>query len=159
MIMIIQVDTREKPAAIKKIVSEFDKQGISYFRSKLPCGDYMSLENAKFCIDRKQNLLELCKNVCQDHDRFIAELDRARQYGIKLVFLIEHSTSVKRLEDVMDWNNPRLKRYPLAVSGIRLYKILSVLEKTYNTKFYFCSKSKTGQMIIELLKANEGVLK
>lgn len=150
--MTIQIDTREKAAAIEKIVSEFDKQGISYFRSKLPCGDYMSLENAKFCIDRKQNLLELCKNVCQDRERFIAELNRARQYGIKLIFLIEHSASVKRLEDVMEWNNPRLKRYPLAVSGVRLYKILSVIEKTYNTKFYFCSKQQTGRAIIKLLR-------
>ena len=89
--MTIQIDSREKPKAIKKICETFDKQGITYFRSKLPCGDYMSMSNARFCIDRKQNLSEICKNVCQDHNRFIEELKRAATIGVELVFLIEHS--------------------------------------------------------------------
>lgn len=156
--MTIQIDTREKPKAIEKIVSTFEKQGAVYFRSKLTCGDYMSMDNARFCIDRKQNLTEVCGNVCQQHKRFIAELERARLLGIRLVFLVEHSPHIKCLEDVREWKNPRLKVSPLAVSGERLYKILSTIEKNYDTKFYFCSKAQTGQKIIELLKANEGVL-
>lgn len=153
--MTIQIDTREKPKAIEKIVSTFDRQGVVYFRSKLPCGDYMSIDNARFCIDRKQNLSELCGNVCQDHKRFIAELERARQCGIQLVFLVEHSPHIKCLEDVREWKNPRLKVSPLAVSGERLYKILSTIERNYQTKFYFCSKAQTGNQIISLLKENE----
>lgn len=150
--MTIQIDSREKPKAIKKICETFDKQGITYFRSKLPCGDYMSMSNARFCIDRKQNLSEICKNVCQDHKRFIEELKRAATIGVELVFLIEHSDSVKTLDDVKEWKNPRLKTSPLAVSGQRLYKILSTIEKNYNTKFYFCSKVQTGHVIVDLLR-------
>ena len=149
--MTIQIDSREKPKAIKNIVAEFDRQGIKYFVSKLPCGDYVSLDNARFAIDRKQNLLELCGNVCQDHKRFVSELKRANELGIRLVFLIEHSRNIRTLDDVKGWVNPRLKTSPLAVSGERLYKILSTLEKTYNTKFYFCDKASTGKRIIEML--------
>lgn len=152
--MTIQIDSREKPKAINLIKSTFEEQGITYFVSKLPVGDYMSLDNARFAVDRKKNLLEVCGNVCQDHKRFIAEIKRAQEYGIKLVFLVEHSNKIKSLDDVWNWVNPRLKKSPMAISGERLYKILSTLEKTYNTKFYFCSKAETGNKIIELLDKN-----
>lgn len=149
--MTIQIDSREKARAITKIVAEFDSQGITHFISKLPCGDYCSLDNARFCIDRKQNLNELVSNVCQQHKRFTAELERADKLGIRLIFLVEHSPYIKTLEDVRKWKNPRLKVSSLAVSGERLYKILTTLESHYNTKFYFCSKNQTGAKIIELL--------
>ena len=105
--MIIQIDSREKAKAIQKILAQFDSDCVQYFVSKLPVGDYMSLDNAKLCIDRKQNLSELCSNVCQQHDRFRAELQRANQYGIKLVILCEHGGQIKSLEDVINWKNPR----------------------------------------------------
>lgn len=154
--MNIQIDSREKEHAIKAIKGEFDKQGINYFVSKLPVGDYISLDNARFAIDRKQSLLEVCQNVCQDHERFVGELIRASQYGIQLVFLVEHGYGIKSLDDVRLWKNPRLKKSKMAVSGERLFKILSAIEKTYNTHFYFCSKPETGRKIIELLNANRG---
>lgn len=150
--MTIQIDSREKARAITKIIAEFDRRGVTHFVSKLPCGDYCDLDNARFCIDRKQNLNELVGNVCQQHKRFIAELERANQLGIKLVFLVEHSNQIKILEDVRSWKNPRLRISPDAVSGERLYKILATIEKRYNTKFHFCSKVQTGAKIIELLR-------
>lgn len=152
--MTIQIDSREKQKAIANIIKEFDRQGVTHFSSKLPVGDYMSLDNARFAVDRKQSLLEVCSNVCQDHKRFINELKRANEYGIRLVFLVEHSQNIKCLNDVLKWVNPRLKNFPLAVSGERLYKILSTIEKNYDTKFYFCDKAHTGQRIIELLNGD-----
>ncbi|MBQ4187426.1 MAG: ERCC4 domain-containing protein [Firmicutes bacterium] len=150
--MIIQVDSREKPRAIKRILEEFDRQGVQYFVSKLPQADYMSLDNPRLLIDRKQNLLELCQNVCQQLDRFTAELKRAQKYGQHIVILCEHGDNVKSLSDVMHWENPRLSESPLAVSGERLFNILSVISKTYNVDFEFCDKSETGKRIIEILK-------
>ena len=150
--MTIQIDSREKPKAIRNICYEFTRQGAQYFINKLPCGDYCSLDNARFCIDRKQNLNELVNNVCQQHQRFINELKRANELGIKLVFLVEHGGEIRTLEDVRRWVNPRLRESPLAVSGERLYKILSTLEARYNTKFYFCTKAQTGKEIIRILK-------
>ena len=150
--MTIQIDTHEHEQAIVNIKRDFDKAGVQYFRSKMFVGDYMDIDNARFCVDRKQDLLELCKNVCQDHKRFIAELEKAKKYHIHLVFLVEHGEGIQSIEDVRSWINPRLADSKLAVSGERLYKILCRLEKTYNTKFYFCSKQQTGRGIIKLLR-------
>ena len=60
--MTIQVDTREKPQAIKTITAAFDRKGVQWFRSKLTVGDYMSLDDARLVIDRKRRLEELCGN-------------------------------------------------------------------------------------------------
>ena len=154
--MVIQIDTREHDSAVKQIKQYFTDNDVLFYDSKLFVGDYMSIDNARFCVDRKKDLFELCQNVCQDHKRFVKELERANRYGIKLVFLIEHGADIRSLDDVKGWVNPRLKKSKLAVSGERLYKILSVLEETYGTKFYFCRKDQTGRGIIKLLKMNGG---
>lgn len=153
--MTIQIDSREKPRAIRNICYEFTRHGAQYFISKLPCGDYCSLDNARYCIDRKQNLNELVSNIGQQHRRFINELKRANELGIQLVFLVEHGKDIVTLEDVKSWENPRLKDSPNAISGERLYKVLSTLEQRYNTRFYFCSKAQTGRRILELLGGEE----
>ena len=153
--MDIQIDSREKAHAIQKILATFDERGIKWFVSKLPVGDYQSLDNPRLAIDRKQNLSELCGNVCQQHERFKAELIRANQFGIKLIILCEHGGSIRSLQDVMSWKNPRLKESPMAVSGERLYKILSSMSAKYNVDLVFCDKRQTGAKIIELLEAHK----
>ena len=150
--MEIQIDTREKQRAIVKVLDEFDRQGVKHVSSKLYVGDYMSFDNPRLIIDRKQNLFEVCNNVCQQHDRFISEIKKANDIGIKLIFLVEHGGKVKSLDDVAEWDNPRLKTSPLAVSGQRLHKILSTIQKNYNVEFLFCDKRNTGKRIIELLQ-------
>lgn len=111
------------------------------------------MNDQSVCIDLKRNLAELCGNVCQQHKRFRAELERANEYGIKLVVLCEHGKNITCLSDVMQWVNPRLKKSPMAVSGERLYKILSTMSQKYSVDFLFCTKAETGQRIIELLEA------
>ena len=150
--MDIWVDSREKERAIGRIIEEFDRQGVRHFVSKLYVGDYMSLDNARLVIDRKQSLLELCGNVCQQHERFVrGELENARRHGIRLVVLCEHGENIRTLEDVAGWVNPRLRQSPMAVSGERLYRILRTLSKTYGAEFLFCRKQDTGRRILELL--------
>lgn len=153
--MVIQVDSREKKHAITQILGEFDSQNVKHPVSKLFVGDYMSLDNARLVIDRKKDLLEVCQNVCQQHKRFVAELKRANENGITVVFLVEHSKQIKSLDDVQNWVNPRLKTSKLAMSGERLYKVLKTMEKTYNTKFLFCDKAHTGKRIISILSGEE----
>lgn len=147
----IQIDSREKSRAIKKILSEFEKQGINHYVSKLYVGDYMNLDNPRLIVDRKQNLTEVCSNVCQDHERFRSELIRAKESGIKVIVLVEHGNGIETLEDVIWWNNPRLKSSPKAITGERLYKILETLERKYECEFQFCDKKDTGKRIIEIL--------
>lgn len=149
--MTIQIDSREKARAIQGILREFERQGIGHYVSKLYVGDYMSLDNPRLIVDRKQNLLELCQNVCQGHRRFTEELKRAKENGIKLIILCEHGQGIKNLADVMNWKNPRQKESPLAMSGLRLYRVLYVLEAKYGVRFLFCEKRDTGARIIELL--------
>lgn len=149
--MTIQIDSREKARAIKKIIAEFDRQSVKYYTSKLWAGDYMSLDNPRVIVDRKQNLSELCQNVCQDHDRFRRELTRAQENGIQLIILCEHGPDIESLEDIIFWENPRGKKSPKATTGQTLYNILSTLERKYGARFEFCTKEETGQRIIDLL--------
>lgn len=150
--MVIQIDTREKTKAIKKIIEHFDKNDIQHISSKLFAGDYMNYDNPRLIIDRKQNLNELCGNVCQQHVRFINEIKRANEIGVKIIFLIEHSDKITCLEDVKNWENPRIKKSPRAITGERLYKTLNTISERHNCVFLFCDKSETGEKIIELLK-------
>lgn len=149
--MVIQIDSREKARAIRKIVAEFDRQGIKYYVSKLHTGDYMSLDNPRVIVDRKQNLTELCSNVCQDHDRFRRELIRAQEMGIQLIILCEHGDGIETLEDVLFWQNPRKKEDNKAMTGEVLYRILSTQSRKYGVRFEFCTKDETGKRIVELL--------
>lgn len=156
--MTIQVDSREKPKAVKTILKQFDSAGVAHFVSKLPVGDYISLDNARLAIDRKQSLNELVSNCCQQHDRFRAELERANTLGIQLVILCEHGKSVQSLEDVRNWTNPRLSKSPLAMSGERLHKVLLTMSIKYGVDIQFCDKRHTGQKIIEILEAGNGFI-
>ena len=164
--MTIQIDSREKQHAIQDILTEFDKQGVKHYTSKLYCGDYMSLDDPRLVIDRKQNLYELCSNVCQQHERFRNEMVRAQENGIKIIFLCEHGRNIKTLDDVLWWENPRAKfrqkvngvwvtKQQKVMQGDTLYKILNTMRNRYGVEFLFCEKKDTGKRIIELLKGRE----
>lgn len=164
MSLTIFIDSREKARAIKKIVAEFDRQGVVYCTNKLYVGDYMSLDNPRLIIDRKQNLTEMCANICQQHERFRNELVRSQEMGIKLIILIEHGSQIKSIDDVAKWENPRrykrirdkstgqLKTIETkAMKGETLAKIMRTMERKYGCEFRFCDKLSTGKRIIEIL--------
>lgn len=164
--MDIQIDSREKARAITKIIKTFDDNGVNHFTSKLLVGDYMNLDNPRLIIDRKQNLQELCGNVCQQHERFKRELVKAMNANIQLIILVEHGPDVMSIEDVYFWKNPRKhevrwrmvngkrEKYVVsakAVDGDQLYKSLCTIRDRYNVRFEFCEKKDTGKRIMELL--------
>ena len=160
--MVIQIDSREKARAITSIIKEFDSRGILHPISKLFVGDYMNYDNPRLVVDRKQNLIELCSNVCQDHERFRREIIRANENGIKIVFLCEHGDGIECLEDVIFWDNPRrIKRKKVggvwrtyetkATTGKTLYNILTTIKDKYGVEFLFCDKAETGRRIVEIL--------
>lgn len=168
--MVIQIDSREKARAITKIIETFDRYGVKHPVSKLMVGDYMNYDNPRLVIDRKQNLTELCSNVCHDHERFRKELMRANENGIQVIFLVEHGKDVRRLEDIIWWENPRRwKRIKnpdtgewedietKAMTGETLYKVLCTQERKYGCRFVFCKKKETGKEIIRLLSGGGGV--
>ena len=164
--MVIQIDSREKAKAIQKIIEEFDRQGIKHPVSKLMVGDYMNYDNPRVIVDRKQNLTEVCSNVCQDHDRFRRELVLAKENGIQLIILCEHGKDINSLEDVIFWKNPRSEKrkkidgkwktvHTNAMKGDVLYKILTTLQEKYGVRFEFCDKDETGKRIVELLEIED----
>jgi hypothetical protein len=164
--MQIQIDTREHKKELKRIQGQFDELGVDYFTSKLYVGDYMNLDNPRLVIDRKRDLLELCGNVCQQHERFRAELVRAMDHDIRIIILVEHGEDITCLEDVFFWENPRTKpsqwvmkdghpvKVPIQGGGIQgkqLFKSLCTIRDRYKVQFRFCTKDKTGAEIVRLL--------
>lgn len=146
------VDTREKPRAIVRILAEFDRQGVEYVRRALNFADYADPDRLPgIVIDRKQNLNEVASNVTIDRKRFVREIERCNHAGCRLVVLVEHGNTIRKLEDVICWRNPRLKESPYAVSGERLYKIMKAMENYYGIRWEFCNKQSTGKRIIKIL--------
>ena len=164
--MTIQIDTREHKHESARIEKQFDAMGIHHFRSKLYCGDYQSLDNGRLVIDRKKDLLELCGNVTQQHERFRNELMRAKEAGISLIILCEHGSEIRGIEDVYFWRNPRLdetewttidgrpcriQKHPNATTGEQLYRSMITIQNKYGVQWEFCEKRNTGRRIAELL--------
>lgn len=147
--MTIQIDTREKARAIKQILAEFDRSGVDYISSKLWVGDYARLDNQTVVVDRKQNLLELAANVCED--RFHNEIHRAHDKGVKIIFLCEHGGNIRDLIDVLFWENPRKAESPHCISGEHLFKSMQSMSEKYGVEWQFCQKRETGKRIIEIL--------
>lgn len=146
--MHIIVDTREQK--YNHVTNYFDEQNIKWVRSKLICGDYQNPLNPTVIIDRKKDLQEVAGNVCQQHDRFVRELELAKELGYKLIVLVEEP-NIKQLIDVCGWYNWRKKKNPRAVSGKTLYKIMSTISDKYNVSWEFTSKQNCGKRIMELL--------
>lgn len=149
--MVIQIDTREKDRAIKKIIEHFDKSGVKWFSSKMYVGDYCNPFNARIVIDRKQDIREIATNATTEHRRFTDEIKRWNEIGGKVVFLITQDKidgkPVESLEDIMLWA-PKHG----TIKGLTIYKILSTLKANHNIDYVFCSKRNAGKKIIELLK-------
>ena len=150
--MILVVDTREKQ--YDHVVKYFDSAGITWERRKLDVGDYFNPDDPSIVIDRKFGLQEVAGNVCQQHARFVRELERARASGIKLIVLVEER-GIHSLEDVPKWFNWRLIKNPKAISGKGLYKIMKTMAEKYDFYWQFTTKSKCGERIAELLEVWE----
>lgn len=148
--MQIQIDSREKSRAIKKIIEEFEQQNVKYFVSKLYVGDYVNLENPLVFIDRKQSIAEIAQNATSGHARVKRELERLKKIGGKMYFLIEQdrigSKRIKSLDDIMLWT-PKFG----TINGMQIYKVLRAWLAKYDIEYVFCGKKNTGKEIIRLL--------
>lgn len=149
--MTILCDTREHKEQLYRVMRQIKAVGHDCRIQKLDTGDYQIEGLPGVVLDRKLDLLELCGNVCQQHERFQRELARAREAGIKLIFLCEHGDDVRTVEDVKAWDNPRRKKSPKATTGEQLYKSMMTMVDRYGVNFHFCDKRNTGSEIIRLL--------
>ena len=158
--MMLLVDSREKPKAIKSILKEFDKRGIIHSTTKLFIGDYMEYSNPSLIVDRKQSIAELAKNCTADHARFKAELERAKAVGAELVILVEQNRyydrdkwiRVETIEDLMLWSSPHT-----TIRGEKVYRVLRAWISKYPVRVEFCDKRQTGTRILEIIYGKENM--
>ncbi len=148
MLMIL-IDTREKPRAITRIVEYFDANRIKHISTKLLVGDYQRHDNPSVVIDRKQNLSELAQNLGSDKARFMNEIRLASELGVKLYILCEHGGQIHSIEDVKSWQNPHG-----LITGRELAERMYRVHISYNVEFLFCDKRCTGKRIAEILGVN-----
>ena len=154
MSKLLIIDSREKPKAIRNIVSTFDEAGIEYETSKLLFGDYMDYSRPNLVVDRKQNIAELAKNCTVEAQRFKNELERAQRANSRLVILVEQNrykdrdkwVSVNEISDLIMWSNPHT-----TIRGEKVFRVLSSWVAKYDLGVEFCDKRITGKRIIEIL--------
>ena len=137
-------DTREKKN--DHIKAYFERHGIPFKVQKLDEGDYQIEGKSDITVDRKQNLQEMYNCVVNDKSRFMKEIRRCYQKGIKLFVLVEHGGQIKSLADVPKWH-PKYGTISSREIAERLYR----LHISYGVEILFCSKRQTAKKIIEIL--------
>ena len=148
--MIIQICSREQNK--KKITDYFDNQGIEWFVSKLPCGDYANPQNMKTVIELKHShndgLQELVMNLCQtvNHQRFKNEILLAKKIGVENFIVLIASKDITNVDEIHLWKNKYGKVNPETFE-----KIVKTFKNKYNIQFEFCKPNECGKKIIELL--------
>ena len=168
--MIILEDSRQQLGKHDKKHEWFAEHGIEIRRTKLYTGDYTLPTNQSVCIDTKKDFQEIIGNLTEQHDRLVEEAERAKEAGIRLVYLIEndggevkrgsgiYNPVITKLEDVHKWKNPRLfifqngiQKYPRATKGITLQKMLYSFSAHHGCEFQFCHSRDSAKKIIEIL--------
>lgn len=145
--MIIYADTRQKVGKHDLKHRQIENQGFTLVSRALKTGDYMIDGNDCISVDTKQDLQEVYGNISNDKSRFMKEVRRAFNDGIKLIVLVEHGCGVERLEDVSKFKSKFGKR-----DGTWLMNQMYKISISYGTEFQFCNKNETGFRIIDILK-------
>lgn len=152
--MVVVCDSREKwthpGSKDKHISSYFDLHGIAYRVEPLKVGDYM-IDGGKVTVDRKGSVEEISGNLTNptDKQRFMREVRRSKQFGIRLVVLIE-TNKYKAVKDLAAWKS---KYTP--VRGTVLIREMERLRYAYGVEFRFCPKMSAAKNIIEILEEKQ----
>lgn len=141
---------------VQNVIDRKNKRGIKIKKEDL-CGTY------DIAIDTKKDILELCGNLTQEHDRFKDECDHAVDLGVQLIVLVENEDGITDLQDLHEWVNPRLlirkygrQVYPRATKGVTLMKQCMSMEKNHGVKFLFCHPYEAGSAIVHYLSGGGG---
>lgn len=153
-------DTRQQAGKHSRKHDDFGRMGIQLVRSKLPWGDYAPAP--KVSVDTKKDLYELAADVTQQHARFRAECEGARDGGCRLVILVENTHGIQTLQDLAAWREPdrhlqmRVRRsgnrYSRRIEGERIAKACATMECRYGVRFEFCHPNESAGKIMEILE-------
>ena len=142
----ILIDTREKKCA--HIEQYFKAKHISYKMQCLKYADYVSDTNFYLRIDRKQDLNEVARNlITNDKIRFRRECRNAQALGIHIIFLVEHGSDIKTIDDVTSWKSKYSK-----ITGQMLMSEMLRIQLIFGHEFRFCDKRSTPKIIAEILE-------
>lgn len=151
----ILCDTRQQAGKHRNVDNYFRQAGIQTDRCALYVGDYALANDQRRAVDTKQDVVELIKDVYQDHERFRNECLRAKEAGIQLLILIEEVLPEGGLSA---WQSPKNTRgQPFTTANPEtLRRAMLTMTLKYGVRFRFCKPSDTGRIIAEYLA--EGVL-
>jgi hypothetical protein len=107
-------------------------------------------------VDRKKDLHEVAGNLTKDHERFVRELELAKDLGYRLIVLVEEP-NITTLTNVCSWYNFRRRTNPKAINGKTLYKIMKTMSEKYGFEWQFTTKHNCGKRIVELLGGHNEV--
>ena len=161
----LRIDTRQQLGKHNAKNRWFAEHGVEAVAVKLDAGDY-AYAPSNILIDTKKDVDELSMDCGKDHARFVREIDRAAASGCRLVVLIEQHPEYNDREKLRHWSgyvcrkcrkcDPnggdkcKTRKYT-PMHGARLAKILDKLEENHGAKFVFCSKSKSAQIICDMM--------
>ena len=149
-------DSRQKPGKHAHKNEWWREHGVRVLRCKISFGDYCL--SPAIAVDTKAGVEEIAGNIggnTAEHHRFREEFKLAREYGCKLVFLIENTEGITCIEDVEAWENPRRQSSPKAIDGPRLSRTMATIEERYGCQFRFCESRDSGRVIQEILEEQE----
>lgn len=163
--LIILEDTRQQTGKHDNVHNWMQKNGVQLRRTKLFCGDYTLPTDQHICIDTKYGLQEVYGDLIgKDHDRFVRELENAKNCGILLIILVEEKC-IKSIEDVREWRNPRRGQYYRTpprmrpskppIPSYQLMKVMQTVAERHGCVWKFCAKHETGKRIVDILTGKE----
>lgn len=143
------------------------------------------------CVDTKKDIEELINDIIgRQHERFRDECIFAKNNGVKLYILVEnlgglikytrdvYNPTIRRLDELHKWKNPRLfimknsdevigyykngrPRYkkvqmrPNATRGEALMKACYTMQERYGVEFLFCTPEESAEQILSLLNVKQ----
>lgn len=156
----LQEDSRQQAGKHDTKHEWWASNGVPIVRCKLPFGDYAWCPDR--AVDTKSSIYELAMDIDQQHDRFKRECIGARDAGCSLTVLVENEDGVRRLEDLLGWEesdghfamrkrksgNARARK----ISGERLAKACRTMEMRYGVGFAFCAPDEAAMAVVAILK-------
>ena len=139
-------DTREKNGYEFEAFAYGFKSCAGYVDEVLKTGDYSvrGLED-QVCIERKASATELAVNLGADKARFMAEIERMKDFPYKYL-LLECS-----MNDVLVFPDrssvPVSRRSQVRVRGPYLFKMLTDIQTKHGIPVLFCGDKKHGQIM------------
>ncbi|MEG1992790.1 MAG: hypothetical protein RR056_05335 [Acetivibrio sp.] len=143
------------------MINEKLNRNMKISKNDISFGNYIS-------VDTKRNIQEVIGNICgKSHGRFRDECKRAMHKKVKFYVLIENEDGVKTVNDLYNWENPRMSKTKWittpsgqrrkvlnnkdATSGETLAKAMKTMEERYGVNFLFCTPLECGKKVLDLL--------